>query len=172
MARHAAITLIGFSLMVVCLSAETRNEADAGNVRARIIGTWSLVSTVETMTDGSKRPYLDVGPHGTGYLMYSADGHMCAAGMNPDRPAWADPTHPTDQEKLRAMDGFFGYCGRYEIDLSNHAIYHYPEVAIDPNFAGTKQKRPYTIDGDLLIFSDKDTTPGVASYAITWKKMK
>ena len=61
MARHTTITLIAFSLMVVCLSAETRKEADAGNVRARIIGTWSLVSTVETMTDGSKRPYLDVG---------------------------------------------------------------------------------------------------------------
>jgi hypothetical protein len=26
--------------------------------------------------------------------------------------------------------------------------------------------------GDLLTFSDKDLTPGVESYEITWKKMK
>ena len=23
------------------------------------------------------------------------------------------------------MEGFFGYCGRYEIDAINHVIYHY-----------------------------------------------
>ena len=70
--------------------------------------------------------------------MYTADGHMCAAGMNPDRPAWHDVDKPTETEKLRAMEGFFGYCGRYEIDTVNHAIYHYPEVALDPNFVGTR----------------------------------
>ena len=33
-------------------------------------------STEEHMADGSKRPYLDVGAHGKGYLIYAADGHM------------------------------------------------------------------------------------------------
>ena len=104
--------------------------------------------------------------------MYAADGHMCAAGMNPDRPAWSDANKPTDAEKLRAIEGFFGYCGRYEIDTANRVIYHYPEVALEPGFVGTKQKRPYKFDGETLTFSDKDTTPGIESYAITWKKMK
>ncbi|MEP6643693.1 MAG: lipocalin-like domain-containing protein [Acidobacteriaceae bacterium] len=139
---------------------------------APIIGAWELVSTEERMVDGSKRPYQDVGPNGKGYLMYTADGHMCAALMNPDRPAWGDINKPTDQEKLRAMEGFSGYCGRYKIDTANHVIYHYPEVASDPNFVGTEQKRPYSIDGDLLTFSDKDTAPGVKSYSIGWKKTK
>ena len=139
---------------------------------ARMIGAWELVLTEERMVDGSKRPYQDVGPRGKGYLMYTADGHMCAAGMDPDRPTWIDVNKPTDAEKLRAIDGFFGYCGRYEIDTVNHVISHYPEVAVKPGLVGTKQERPYSFDGDLLTFSAKDTEPGVESYAISWKKTK
>jgi len=150
----------------------SHSSAVAQEAQERIIGSWELVSTEEQMTDGSRRPYTDVGPKGKGYLMYTADGHMCATGMNPDRPAWSDVNKPTDAEKLRAMEGFFGYCGRYKIDTANHVIYHYPEVALDPNLMGTEQKRPYTLDNDLLTFSDKDTTPGVESYSIKWKKMR
>jgi hypothetical protein len=143
------------------------------NVHALIVGTWELVSTEEHMADGSKRPYQDIGASRKGYLMYTADGHMCAAGMNPDRPAWKDRNKPIDAEKLRAIEGFFAYCGRYEIDVANHAIYHYPEVAWMPNFVGTKQQRPYKFDGELLTFLGKTTNrPGVESWAITWRKLK
>jgi hypothetical protein len=171
MIRQASL-VIALALTVVCPRAAVWQEDSASSVRARIVGTWELVSTTEYMADGSKRPYQDVGPHGKGFLIYTADGHMCAAGMNPDRPAWKDVNKPTDAEKLLAMDTFFSYCGRYEIDISNRTIYHYPEVALEPGFVGTKQKRPYKFDGEILTFSDKDTSPGVERYAISWKKMR
>src|ERR1700722_3327403 len=171
MMRQASLITISFVSIVTCLIGQARKDDGKSENPPRIIGTWELVSTEEQLTDGSKRPYLDVGPRGQGYLMYTADGHMCAAGMNPDRLRWKDVNTPTETEKLRAIDGFFGYCGRYEIDTSNHAIYHYPEVAVDPNAVGTKQIRPYSFDSGILTFSDKDTTPGVESYAIRWKKM-
>jgi hypothetical protein len=169
---HQATLLVVLTLTATCLPSAAGQEDTASSVRARIIGTWELVSTTEYMADGSKRPYPDVGPNGKGFLIYTADGHMCAAGMNPDRPAWKDVNHPTDAEKLRAMDSFFGYCGRYEIDIATHTIYHYPEVALEPGFVGSKQKRPYKFEGEILTFSDKDTTPGVERYAISWKKVK
>ncbi len=158
--------------LTACLLGAAWQADNDSSVRSRIVGTWELVSTVEYMTDGSKRPYPEVGSNGKGFLMYTADGHMCAAGMNPDRPAWHDSNKPTDAEKLRAMEGFFGYCGRYEIDAASHTIYHYPEVALEPGFVGTRQKRPYTFDGEILTFSDKDTTPGVERYEISWKKAR
>jgi hypothetical protein len=171
MVRQASL-VIALALTVSCLLAAVWQEDTASSVRARITGTWELVSTTEYMTDGSKRPYPEVGPNGKGFLMYTADGHMCAAGMNPDRPGWKDANNPTDAEKLRAMDGFFSYCGRYEIDVASHTIYHYPEVALEPGFVGTKQKRPYKFDREILTFSDKDASPGIERYAISWKKMK
>ncbi len=170
MFRQTLTLSAGLVLILVC--REVQKEQSVSDIRARIVGTWALLSTEERLVDGSKRPYLDVGPNGKGYLIYTADGHMCAAGMNPDRPRWRDLDKPTDAEKLSAIEGFFGYCGRYEIDPINHVIYHFPEVALDPNALGTKQRRPYKLDADKLTFSDTDTTPGVVSYAISWRKVK
>ena len=172
MIRSVSALATVFALLGVCSVADAQNKDSASDVRARMIGTWELVATEERMTDGSKRAYLDVGPRGKGFLIYTADGHMCAAGMNPDRQAWRDVDEPTETEKLRAMDGFFGHCGRYEIDAVNQVIYHYPEVALDPNAVGTKQPRPYKFDAEKLTFSDQDTAHGIVSYAITWKRVK
>jgi len=153
---------------------DTTGVAPSVSVRERFLGTWELLSTEYRYTDGTRRPYPDVGPHGKGYLMYALDGRMCAQLMNPDRPAWKEARHPTDAEKISAFDGFFAYCGKYEVDEAKHVMIHLPEVALWPGFVGSKQPRPYTFSdsGDLLTFSDKETDePGAESYSITWKKV-
>ena len=148
--------------------------APAVSVRERFVGTWKLVSTEYRYTDGTRRPYPDAGPHGKGYLMYGLDGRMCAQLMNPDWPAWKEAGHPTDAEKISAFDGFFAYCGKYEVDEAKHVMIHLPEVASWPGFVGSKQPRPYTFSdsGDLLTFSGKERDePGAESYSITWRKV-
>jgi hypothetical protein len=85
---------------------DTTGIAPSVSVRERFLGTWELVSTEYRYTDGTRRPYPDVGPHAKGYLMYALDGHMCAQLINPDRPAWKEAGHPTDAEKISAFDGF------------------------------------------------------------------
>ena len=143
------------------------------SARDRFVGSWELVSTEFLMKDGSKRPYPELGANGRGYLMYTADGHMCAQLVNPNRPAWKDVSHPTPAEKIAAIDGLDAYCGRFEVDEAKHVMTHYPEIAWQPNFEGTTQPRPYEFRDDLLVFSDKeDKEPGALSYAITWRRMK
>jgi hypothetical protein len=73
-----------------------------------------------TLKNGKKAFDPALGPHGTGFLIYSPDGHLCAELMNPDRPAWNNNAQPTDKEKVFVFDGFFAYCGRYEIDAERH----------------------------------------------------
>lgn len=145
----------------------------SGSAREQFVGTWELVSTEYRYKDGSRRPYPDAGPHGKGYLMYMTDGHMCAQLMNPDRPAWKDVDHPTNAEKISAFDNFSAYCGRFEVDEAAHTMVHLPEVASSPAFVGSRQPRPYSFAGDLLVFSDRETEePGAETYTITWKKTK
>jgi hypothetical protein len=141
-------------------------------VRDRFVGAWELVSTEYTMKDGSKRPYSGVGANGKGYLMYTADGHMCAQLVSSNRILWKNPGRPTAAEKIAAMDGLAAYCVQFEIDESKHVVYHYPEVAWQPNFEGTKQPRPYIFENDLLTFSDKeDEEPGAVRYTIIWRRL-
>jgi hypothetical protein len=144
------------------------------NAQVQFVGAWKLVSTEEKLKDGSSRPYQDVGPHGTGYLMYTADGHMCAELTGADRPKWNAPA--TSAQKIAAMDTFSAYCGRFEVDEVNHVMWHYPDLALDPNFVGTKQRRPYRFEGNRLIFSDKqapeDDDQTVDRWTIVWEKAK
>lgn len=142
-------------------------------VRNRLIGTWKLVSTEQTLKDGSTRPYPEYGPHAKGFLVYQADGYMCAQLVNPDRAKWADPVHPIAEEKYAAGEGPFAYCGRYEIDVQRKQIVHLTEVATNPGYVGTHQVRPYSFEGERLILSDVEKDdPTVARWKIVWEKVR
>jgi len=175
MERRKAKLFAGMILIVsVLLVAAAQQARDTRHAeRDPFVGTWELVSTEEQLADGSKRPYPDVGKDGKGFLMYSADGHMCAELMNPDRPKWKDQDKPTDEEKALAMSGFTAYCGRYEIDEARHVMFHHPEVAWMPNYVGTRQERPYKLEGDILTFSSKVTREhGIVGWTITWRRLR
>lgn len=156
--------LLGLLFCTVSAAGQTESE-----IRNQLVGTWKLVSTEETMKDGTSRPFLSFGPHGKGFLMYQPDGYMCADLVNPDRRKWADPAHSTLEEKTAAADGTFAYCGRYEIDVKNR---HLPEVATDPGYVGSRQVRPYLIEGQRLVLSDvvRDD-PSVVRWTIVWEKV-
>ena len=157
-------------LACVLCSASLFGQTEA-EIRDQIVGTWKLVSAVDILKDGSTRPYPAYGSHGKGFLMYQRDGYMCADLVNPDRRKWADPLHPTQEEKIAAGDGTFAYCGRYEIDVKQKHIVHLPEVATDPGYVGSRQIRPYTFENGRLVLSDVEKNdPVVARWKIVWEK--
>jgi Lipocalin-like domain len=174
------LCVVAAGMLMICslLSMARHSLAErlhgSTNAQVQFVGTWKLVSTEEKLKDGSSRPYQDVGPHGTGYLMYTADGHMCAELTGADRPKWDAPA--TSAQKIAAMNTFSAYCGRFEVDEVNHIMWHYPELALVPNFVGTKQRRPYRFDGNRLIFSDKQAADEddqtVDRWMIVWEKAK
>ena len=165
--KRCALFLFGFALCAASAFSQTESE-----IRDRIVGTWKLVSTEETMKDGTTRPFPSFGPHAKGFLMYQRNGYMCADLVNPDRPKWADPAHVTLEEKAAAADGTFAYCGRYEIDVKQKQIVHLPELATDPGYVGSRQVRPFRLEGSRLILSDVEKNdPSVARWKIVWEKV-
>jgi hypothetical protein len=149
------------------------SDSTESEIRDRIVGTWKLVSTEETLKDGTTRPFPAFGPHAKGFLMYQSDGYMCAILANSGRVKQADPAHATAEEKAAAADGTFSYCGRYEIDVEQERIVHLPEVASVPGYVGSRQIRPYRFEGGRLIFSDVEKDdPSVARWEIVWEKVQ
>jgi hypothetical protein len=167
--RHKLVVvllLLGIAQLACTQPAKT-------DVSRRLVGTWRAVSSEETFKDGRKRPDSVMGPHGRAFLIYAADGHMCVELMNPDRPAWKDRDKPTNEEKASSYDGFEAYCGRYEVNEATHTIVHLPEVALWPNYPGTKQVRPYRFEGDRLIYGSKVTDdPEIVAWQIVWERVK
>jgi hypothetical protein len=165
-----SFTLVLLALALSISSAFGQTESE---VRSQIAGTWKLVSTEQTLKDGTTRPYPEYGVNGKGFLMYQRDGYMCADLVNPDRRKWVSDGHPTSEEKLAAGGSTFAYCGRYEIDVRNKQIIHLPEAATDPAYVGSRQIRPYTFQDGRLILSDAEKNdPIVARWKIVWKKVQ
>jgi hypothetical protein len=175
MGHNLASKMIGLfaALLLSTIRVGGSTDSDETAIRRTLLGTWKLVLIEDTLKDGSKR--YEFGPHPKGFLTYSADGYMCATLMNPDRPKWQNPGSPTQADKASAFDGFFGYCGRYEIDTTKSELIHLPEVSSGPGFIGTRQVRPYRFEGNQLIFSGgaaKDLPPDVIAWRVVWEKVK
>jgi hypothetical protein len=171
--------LVPMSLMLLVISATPAAQrsqtvqGEQSDGHNNFVGTWKLLSTSERFKDGSVRPWKFIGPHGVGYLMYAADGHMCAELMNPNRPKWDRP--PTTEQKISAIDGFGGYCGTYRIDEASHVMFHYPEVASKPAYLNSEQRRPYRMENGRLTFSyaaGPEDESDVERWTMTWEKMK
>jgi len=135
------------------------------------VGTWRLVSSTEKLPDGRILPY-GFGPRPAGYLIYDANGYMCAQVMNADRPKWADEENPTAAELKTAFDGFAGYCGRYTVDAKAGTAAHIPEIGFDPNLAGHAKPRNYRFENGRLVYSGTDKTPeGEVVWTMTWERV-
>jgi len=157
-------------LLILLISAEALNAQSS--MQKAVIGTWKLVSTEEKLRDGNTRPYRDIGVNAKGYLMYTADGHMCATLMKPGRPNWhGEIEDSTDAEKISAASGYTTYCGTYKVDEKNHIMFHYPELSLYPNYIGSEQRRPYRFEGNRLIFSDIVSEGDVINWNIVWERV-
>jgi hypothetical protein len=170
MAKKIVGLILALSALSISLLGQT--DQDKAEVRRKIVGTWKLVLEENTLKDGSKTH--DFGPNGKGFLMYSADGHMCGVEMNPDRPKWRNLVKPTPEEKASAFDGSYGYCGPYEIDTKHNQLVHLPEVSTGPGYLGTRQIRPYRFEGNRMILSGGivEDQPEVASWTVVWEKVR
>lgn len=171
---------IGIVLVVFVALGVAGAKQGGGDVRKRIVGTWKLVSAVQTLEDGTTRPYPQYGPRGRGFLMYAPDGYMCANLLNPDKVKWADTQNPTAAETMAKGESSSAYCGRYEIDLKNQQLVHFPEVSTVPGYEGTRQVRPYRFEGNRLVLTPavsagidlKEEKPRVVRWTIIWEKVK
>ena len=162
-------------LLLTSLLAQNASTISTGiPTVAQLLGTWRLVSLVDTMKDGSSGPAIKYGPHAQGFIMYEPDGHMCAQIMNPDRPSWKDPDNPTNEEKLAAFQGFIAYCGKYKLDAEHSTVTHYPSVAWMPPYVGSTQPRPFRIDGKRLIITPAIDSilrnEGIVKRVLTWER--
>ncbi len=160
-------------VMACLISSGGWSQSSAEEIKQKVVGTWKVVSSQLTMKNGKKSFDPVLGPRGVGFLIYSADGHMCAGLMNPDRPAWKDKKKPTDAEKISDYDHSYAYCGRYEIDAKNQSLVHLPEMSTGQDYVGSRQIRPFRFEGSRMILGDKEKDdPEVESWQIVWEKVQ
>ena len=142
-------------------------------LKEALIGYWKLLSWEVRRADG-----LVTTPFGSeprGLLVYGENGLMAAQLGDPRRPKFAanDRTLGTSAELKAAFEGYTAYFGRYEVDEAQNAVIHYPDLALFPNYTGSKQIRFIELVGNRLTLSTRPISyegqPQV--YVLVWEKL-
>ena len=113
-----------------------------GQNRSPVQGVWKLVSyEVERQDTGQKEPLM--GSHPTGYVIFTPEGRvffvLTGEGRKPGK---------TDQERAELLNTLVAYAGTYRLEGDQWITK--VEVAWNPEWIGTEQRRFFKIDGKRL----------------------
>lgn len=137
-----------------------------------VAGTWRLNEFVAESNDGRRvHPY---GPDASGLLVYATDGWMSAVLSRRDRGSFGSNTMEragaaTDDDKLRAFDGYTSYAGRYAIE--GDVVRHTVEDALVPTMVGqTLERRARLEDGVLILSYEVEGRKRTYRYELRWSR--
>jgi hypothetical protein len=121
-----------------------------------LIGIWKLISATAIHADGTV--VLDVyGANPTGYITYTAEGHMMVMFSRSDRaflsqevqsPLSREMSTVPIEELAQAFTTFNAYAGTYT--LNGNTVSHHLEIASIPNRVGTTLVRNFVLSQNRL----------------------
>ncbi|MEN5062245.1 lipocalin-like domain-containing protein [Luteimonas sp. TWI1416] len=117
-------------------------HASPANPASAVEGTWRLVSyEVEVKATGETFPPMGETP--SGYTIFAPEGRvwfmLTAQGREPG---------DSEREKARLLETVIAYTGRYRIE--GDAWITAVDVAWNPAWVGTEQRRQFKLEGDRL----------------------
>lgn len=166
-----SLTFLSLALALIVGSPQA-GTAKSPPLHSRFVGTWRLVSTETMSKDGTKGPIAFLGSQGQAYLIYTPDRHVCAVLMNPQRPMWSSRSTPTEKDAKDAVDGFYAYCGTFEVNAEGRFVTHHLELALSPNDVGRDWKRGFEFQRDRLILRPMETDSTFTAGSLTWERVR
>ena len=147
MIRHRLTTAaLGAILFVVSI----------GNAKAQaakqLVGTWMLVSNVNTAADGTTTFGYTKDPKGV--MVFDPNGHFVLLNTRPDLPKFSsnNRTTGTAEENKAIVQGSLGFFGTYTVE--DNVITLKVDGGTWPSWYGTVQKRPIiSLTADELKYS-------------------
>ena len=137
--RFGAVAALAIGLTFQQTGATAQGSADA---RARIVGSWRVVSYELEFQDGGDRGF-PLGRQPNGYLVFGADGRMMAY-----LEADARKAPKSDEERSAAYRTLLAYTGKYRVQGDKWITK--VDAAWNVEWRGTDQERFFTLSGDRL----------------------
>ena len=128
--------------------------SQAEEARTGVVGTWLLTGYTQQFLD-TKEIVQPFGDHPTGYIQYSAGGHVVDFLAQGDMPIPAASAY-TDAERAAIHRGILGaYAGSYRVE--GNKITHRVLTSWRPEWNGTDLVRFYDVQGDKLTITTAPT---------------
>jgi Lipocalin-like domain len=167
--RHSAGAnkMAKVSAAALLLATLVTSPGMAAGLKDQLVGTWLLVSNVETWDDGKK---VEWGPDIKGTLMIDASGHYSFQMGVGGRPK--SKGNPADDPKGK----YVGYIGNYEVNDGDKLLSLSVERSTSPNLEGGVQKRKILSlsDTDLVYMAAEPIKAGAHTIVptLTFKRAK
>ena len=145
--------------------------AQQKSIKDQIIGTWLLVSWIQTRADGSKN--LRFGDNPKGINTFSADGHFSLVQMRADLPkiSSGDPLKPTPEEAVAIVQGAIAYFGTYTVDEASRTLNVDIAGTTLVNQLGIVQKRNIdSIGANEMRYSNPNSVGSLGKIELVWKR--
>ena len=158
-------------LTVVAMAVALQADLVTQN-RARIVGTWKLVSASASTADG-RRIDAPFGSNPTGLITYTPDGRMMAIiSQSGRKPLSGDHISAPAAERAEAFATFFSYAGRYS--LSGDKVIHHVEIASVQNWVNTDLVRLVTFEDNRIILRTPPLSVGgkLQTTDLVWERVK
>jgi lipocalin-like protein len=138
--------------------------------KAQLVGSWSLVSTENTLPDGTRFSPFE---NGRGMLVFDRAGRFSWIVLRGEIPKFAsgNRTKGTPEEMKGVAVGTLAYFGTYSLDPKGDAMTMHIEASTFANFDGRDQKRSLGLKGDELKISNSAGASG-GTAVVRWKRLK
>jgi hypothetical protein len=160
----AAVTALGLGLSPGSTLAQQKSLKD------QIVGTWTLVSWVQTKGDGSKFNRFGTNPKGIN--TFDATGHFTLIIQRPDLPkiSSGDPMKVTAEEGQAIAEGAIAYFGTYTVDEASKTVSEKLEGTTLTNQLSVPQDRTVTsISADEMHYMNSTAVAG-GKIELVWKR--
>jgi hypothetical protein len=137
---------------------------------ADLVGAWDLVAWEISYADG--RVTHPFGTDAVGGVHDQADGRMSAAIAARGRTALdhADVRQAPVDQQAAAFRSYFSYAGRYRVE--NGVAIHDVDLALNPAFVGSQQRRDIDLNGsDLELSASEAGRSGVRRHILRWRRV-
>jgi hypothetical protein len=155
------------ALLALAISA---GDATAQGMKA-LAGSYSIVSS-GSMVDGKRVETYGEKPKGM--LILNGDGRYQLSILRNDLPKFTSNARVkgTVEENKAVVGGSINHFGRYSVDEKEKTITFNIEASIFPNWAGTTQKRPFTLKGGTLTYQVQASSGGTGAGEVVWQRNK
>ena len=143
---------------------------DLTPMHRKLIGFWKLISN--EVRDG-KGDLVSANPGQTGFIVYTASGHVMVHMMQPYRRRNVGPS-PTPEETMATYRSYTSYFGPYSVNESERYVVHHLAGALSPGWVGSDFQRYVEFSGKLLILRPppgKDRSGKTVQLMITWERL-
>ena len=141
--------LLFTSIAVAALFMANPSHASDSD-RNSLVGTWRFTTFVDTPEGG--QPVYAFGKDPIGFFVFTADGHVFMNIMRNPPNAALEGVDPDPDSCL--PDWFCAYFGTYTLDRKKGTWVTHVLGSNMPNYLGTDQVRPFTLQGDKLVISE------------------